>query len=313
MRLPSLDTLAQHLSSAWRRRLAVNLFVVFSLFASFTLLNTALVLAENFEALSQFWGSKVEMNVYLKPEADQIQKLQAAIEADERVKSVQYISKERAYGELQAQLASHAPEILKDPEILSFIPASFLVEMRGTKNPEGYFERIKAFADELKLNMQVEDVQYGAGWMTELKTILAVFRQLGALFFSVILVGSLFMVAFVIRNSLLQRREEIEILELVGASRAFVRTPFLIEGGLISLIAGMLSLWLTNTLFTEVKNTLMNEDLFMFVAYRLHQFSAAGFIVLTLMYGLLGVLVSYFCLRHLNTGFAAAESQRRGA
>ena len=59
-----METLFQHLGSAWRRRMALNIFVVFSLFASFTLLDAALLVGKNFEALSQFWGSKVEMNVF---------------------------------------------------------------------------------------------------------------------------------------------------------------------------------------------------------------------------------------------------------
>lgn len=308
-----METLIQHLGSAWRRRMALNLFVVFSLFASFTLLDTALIVAKNFEALSQFWGSKIEMNVYLKDEARKPDGLISRIESNPLVKSVQYISKDRAFEELQAQLASHAPEILKDPELMSFIPASLLVELKGTRHPEGYLETVKSYAHELKGIELVSDVQYGAGWMDELRTILQVLGNIGALFFTVVLVGSLFMVGFVIRNSLQQRRQEIEILELVGASRWFIRLPFLIEGALISFIAGGLSLWVTNTLFSRVKSTLMNEDLFLFIAYRLHQFSAAGIILMSLAYALLGACVSYLCLRHLNTGFAAAEGQKRGS
>ncbi|MBX3019941.1 MAG: ABC transporter permease [Bdellovibrionaceae bacterium] len=313
MRKPHwVETLFQHLGSAWRRRMALNLFVVFSLFASFTLLDTALIVAKNFEALSQFWGSKVEMNVYLKDGVDRPEALISKIEGHPLVKSVQFVSKDRAFGELQAQLASHAPEILKDPELLSFIPASLLVELKGSKNPEGYLEVVKGYADQLKANEIVADVQFGAGWMDELRTILQVLGNIGALFFTVVLVGSLFMVGFVIRNSLQQRRGEIEILELVGASRWFIRMPFLIEGALISFLAGALSLWVTNSLFARVKSTLMNEDLFLFIAYRLHQFSTAGVILMSLAYALLGAAVSYMCLRHLNTGFAAAESQKRG-
>lgn len=313
IRMHLMESLVQHLSSAWKRRLALNVFVIFSLFASFTLLDSALLLAKNFEALSQFWGSKIEMNVYLKEDATDHQALQRKIEKDALVKSVRFVSKQQALTELQSQLASHAPEILSDPDLLDFIPASFLVELKGTQRPEGYFELVKSYAQNLKANEIVEDVQYGSGWMNELQTILGVFRQIGALFFMVVLVGSLFMVSFVIRNSLLQRREEIEILELVGASRGFIRFPFLVEGALISFVAGALSLWVTNLMFTKVKATLMAEDLFVFVAYRLHHFSPAGLILMAALYGLSGMLVSYFCLRHMNTGFAAAQSLKRGA
>jgi cell division protein FtsX len=208
MRIPHwVETLVQHLGSAWRRRLAFNIFVMFSLFASFTLLDSALILAKNFEALSQLWGSKVEMNVYLKEHVEKPEALIRKIEGDELVKSVQFISKDRAFGELQAQLAANAPEILKDPEVLSFIPASLLVELKSTQSPGGYFEKVKAYAELLKTNELVDDVQYGAGWMDELQTILGVFRQIGALFFTVVFVGSLFMVALVNSNSLLQSRE----------------------------------------------------------------------------------------------------------
>lgn len=313
MRSAHLHLIYHHLRQAWNRRLAFNLFIIFALFASFTILNSALLVAKNFEALSQFWGSKVEMNVYLKPDSENLDALKKSLEAEPMVKTVRYISKAQAYGELKLQLASHAPEILKDPELMDFIPESFLLEMKTSENPEGYFEKIGAFANQLRTVNQVEEVQYGMGWMTQLKTILGIFRQIGVLLFSVLLLGSLFMVAFVIRNSLIQRRDEIELLELVGASRFFVRAPFLFEGGLISLVAGVLSLWATNTLFAKVKSTLMAEDLFIYVAYRLNQFSFAGLILFSIFYALLGIVVSYFCLRSLNTGFAAADGQRKAA
>lgn len=313
MRWGGTGVIWSHLLQAWRRRLMMNLFVIFALFASFTVLNCSLLIAQNFEALSQFWGSKVEMNVYLRPEAENIEGLRHQLEQAQLVNAVQFISKRQAYADLQTQLASSAPELLKDPELADFIPQSFLLELKASKNPQGYFEKIKNFAEELKQDERIEDVQYGMGLLTQLRTILNVFRQIGVLLFSVLLVGSLFMVAFVIRNSLIQRKVEIEILELVGASRSFIRTPFLIEGGLISLIAGILSLLATNALFNNVKTTLMGEDLFIFIAYRLNQFSVAGTLLFGLLYALLGVVVSYFCLRSLNTGFAAAEAQRQSS
>lgn len=298
--------IAIHLRQAWRRRFMTNMFIFAILFASFLVLNAGLLAAKNFQALTQNWGDKIEMNVYLK-NVDDSKKLQEELEKNPLVHAVTFVSQEMAIRELQAQIGTSAPDLIKDQELTQFIPASLQLEMKASNSAGELFEKVKQFATELKSRAQVEDVQYGQGLLVQFQTVLGVFHKIGYVFLLSIFAGSLFMILFIIRNSLQQRREEIEILELVGASRAMIRVPVIIEGVLFSAIAGLASLAISKTFFFQLKQTLSAEDIFVYVAHELQFFTTAQSVGLAATYIALGAFASLVCIRGLNSGFAAAE------
>lgn len=295
-----------HLRQAWKNRLLTNFFIFTVLFITFMVLNSGLLIATNFQALTQNWGDKVEMNVYLKTDADGA-KVKAEIEKNPLIYAVKLISQADAIKELQSQVASAVPDLLKDQSLLQFIPASLQLELEASSDPTGLTQRVQALAAELKQNPEVEDVQYGQALFSQFQTVIKVARRIGYAFLIAMLAGALFMVLFVIRNSLQQRREEIEILELVGASRAMIRVPVLVEGVLFASIAGIASLFASAWLFSAVRGVLQKEDLFFYVAHELQFFSTRQSLALTAGYVCIGAVASIICIRHLNTGYAAAE------
>ena len=109
----------------------------------------------------------------------------------------------------------------------------------------------EALAEELKGRPGVADVRYDRRWLSRLMSIITTARIAGLVVAGVLMVGAAFTVAAVVRLSLHARREEIEIMQLVGAPFSFIRGPFVAEGvvlgGLGAAIA-FVALWIGHSL-----------------------------------------------------------------
>ncbi len=91
-------------------------------------------------------------------------------------------------------------------------------------------ERISALGQKLRAMPGVADVDDGAAWLWPLLRAMRILRLLGVGLFALVTVATLVLTANTFRLSVYARREEIGILKLVGATNAFVRGPFLLEG-----------------------------------------------------------------------------------
>lgn len=316
MRSGLLNFTWSHLKQTWSRKWLTNFFIFWVLFASFTVLDSVLLLSMNFSTLTRSWGNKVEMNVYLDGEnqADETarRELRASMEGHPLVENIRFVSRQAAVTDLQRQLGDSAPDLLGDKELLEMIPESFQLELRAGSPAMNILPEIEGFVGELKKHRLVGDVQYGQGLLERFQTVISVFKRIGSVSLVALIMGSLFMVLFMVRNSLESRRDEIEILELVGASRSMVRVPFIVEGVLFSAAAGLASLWASSALFEQLRKALGREEIFVYVAHRLNFFSSKEIFLLALAHLGVGALASLICVTRLNTGFAAAEKLNGG-
>ena len=110
-----------------------------------------------------------------------------------------------------------------------------------------------------------------------------------------------------VRMSLSQRREEIEILELVGATSRWIRLPFIVEGAVTGFVASMLSIGVGYFLQVLLLNYVRGGLSFWSVSEELQPLGYMGWAVVVLIGMGFGTLGAYSCVRHLNSGWSAAE------
>src|SRR5207248_1102644 len=116
------------------------------------------------------------------------------------------------------------------------LPPSLEVTPREPLPPVG----LRVLAAQLSQLPGVSEVEYGREWLDKLEALGRGLRAFGAGALLVVLGAALLVVANTIRLAVYARRDEIEIMKLVGATDGYVRAPFLLEGGLQGLIgAGM--------------------------------------------------------------------------
>jgi cell division transport system permease protein len=186
-----------------------------------------LLATSNLERLSNEWGRAAEMSVYLHDEITDSEK--AAIEKRLApggvVASYEFISKDEALSRFKqtfADLAGMVNALESNP-----LPASYEVRLA----PAGVDQaNVEALGSELRAAPGVADVRYDRQWLERLLSAVTIVRRVGFVLGAVLTIAAALTVANVVRLALYARRDEIEIMQLVGAPAAYIRGPFIMEG-----------------------------------------------------------------------------------
>ncbi|MFB3852497.1 MAG: cell division protein FtsX [Vicinamibacterales bacterium] len=224
-----------------RRRLAAALASVAGIAAALTVTAAFLVLSANGDRLLADWSEVAELSIYLadditpEQEADLERVLLESRLADDRTR----VSKEEAIARFKEEFPDLAGAV--DMSQGNPFPASIEVRLGAF-----YDERATAdLAAELRAMPGVADVRYDRLWIERLRKLASFLRWAGASVAVLLAVGSAAMVAHVVRLGLYTRREELGIMELVGAPLSYLRGPFVAEGMLQGAIGAMIALALT--------------------------------------------------------------------
>jgi cell division transport system permease protein len=199
--------------------------------------------------LLNLWQKGIRMMVYLKPDTSEAGRLDTKfrLQGISGVQNATFISKKEAMAKLKTQMQHHTALLdnLKENPLPDAFEITIEPSARNSTELEFLAERISALPT-------VAEVEYGQQWIRRFTNIINLFRLagygIGALFF----MATVFIVANTIRLVLYSRRDEIEIMRLVGATDRFIKIPFYLQGmiqggagtlvGLIVLFIGYLSL-----------------------------------------------------------------------
>lgn len=164
------------------------------------------------------------------------QSIVASIRERGPIEKVKYISKADALKELKISLKD-ADYIL---EGLDENPLPASIEIRLKKDAVGP-QAVKSFADSLKKMEGIDDVQYGEKFLLSLHSIKTGMETIGLILTAVMISGIIFICYSTVKILFYRRKDEIETLKLLGATRGFIRTPFVIEGSVIGTAGGIVS------------------------------------------------------------------------
>lgn len=220
----------------------VKLYVVAvaSLTVAFLGLATALLGVANLAELAERWGRTHRMSVYLREGAEdaEIARLDGVLRALPSVARAAYTSPAAARARFLREAA--APKDLRELPDEAF-PASIEVEFKPHVLEREIAEVAHKVAQQRAL---VEDVDTYSGWFQHLAGLLRASRAVALGIGLLVLLCVMAVVSNTIRLAVASRREEIEVLKMCGATDAFVRAPFVLEGLLQGLCAALFSLLL---------------------------------------------------------------------
>lgn len=224
--------------------------------ATFLITGVFLLVSRNLGLALEQWKGQFQVTVFLEDglSQDQTAYLQKKIAQEMAVKSISYISKEEALATFKRELKGN--EALLEGLGENPLPASFQLKVR---EPYQSPEAIQRLVISLRRLEGVEDIIYGQEWVERLDAIVRVLRLIGFFIGFILIGGSILIVANAIRLSVYARAAEVEIMRLVGATKAYIRAPFIIEGLLQGLVGAGLSILL---LFIAYKGVLWQLRLF---------------------------------------------------
>ncbi len=220
-----------------RANLATAVFTAVTLGFSLAILSLFLLVFANINTALATWGDRTQVVVYLKDSAPSPSALVGTVSKMEGVKSVEHVSKEAAFEELKKGMKGHE-SVLEGVNALT-LPASLEIRLadayRDPAKAAGLAQRLKAFE-------WAEEVQYSREWVERFSSFMR-FIEIGALFIGAFLAAAtVFIISNTIRLAVYARKDEIEVLCLVGASETYIKVPFFIEGAAQGVFGGFLAM-----------------------------------------------------------------------
>jgi cell division transport system permease protein len=228
---------------------------VFSLAVAFVCLGSALLVVTNLRAVEQRWAHAGRASVYLKEAAtqDEIDALRSALARVPGVTGVHYVSSGDARVDFGQKELESSPALAALPA--EAFPASIEIDV-APDLPDAELADMVAKMKELPA---VDDVETYQSWTERLARLVRGGVAASALLALVVLTAVLAVVGSTMRLALQRRRTEVEVLKLVGASDAFVKNPFVIEGSVQGALGAAAAVALLAVLFLLVRGRLDGE------------------------------------------------------
>jgi cell division transport system permease protein len=275
-------------TSLWRSRL-VNAVSIGTIAVSLFVLGAFLTVASGLSAMVTRWTEKVQVIVYLEDGTeDRVRaSLENRLHDDPAVGSVDFVSREQAlarFREMFRDLSALPEDLGENP-----FPASLEVTLKADRQSPAEVERMaKAFAGV----PGVREIQYDLLWIERLATGVRLVRGVGAFLGGILVLAGVFTISNVIRLTIYAREDELDIMRLVGATRAYVKGPFVAEGVLQGGLGGLVATALLWAALAWLARGLASSDLLGRTAFALPPALALLLVAGGMAVGLAGSLLS---------------------
>ncbi len=232
-------------SSLWRGRRSSLLSTATIAIALFVL-GAFLVVTSNLERLAEEWSGAAEMSVYLADEITPEDRaaLEQTLGSDGSVVRVDFVDKDVAltrFKQTFPDLAETLSTMEQNP-----LPASLDVRLRSSAAAQA---SIDALVERMRTTPGVSDVRYDKDWLDRLLRGVRLLRVIGLSLGGAMILAAALTITNVVRLALNARRDELEIMHLVGAPQSFVRGPFVMEGALHGGVGALIALIVLSAVF----------------------------------------------------------------
>lgn len=253
------------------------------------------LLLENVRHISHEWHQTVQISLFLKPNVDEAK---AHLLADQllrrpEVSNVQIITPAEALEEYRTLSGfGDALKALSDNPL----PYVLILQLATTDTDAG-----TRLLDELKRITEVEVAQFDMLWLKRLFTMIELVRRGVLILASLLSLAVLLVIGNTIRLAIYNRREEIEIHKLFGATDAFIRRPFLYTGFWYGLLGGIIAWSLVTFSFWLLRDPVKQLTMLYYSQFELVTLEVFSSSVLLLTGGLLGLAGAWLAVgRHLK-------------
>jgi cell division transport system permease protein len=227
----------QALGNIFENRL-VHLIGVGTMVIAFLIFDAFVLAFVNINAWTQERGRTLTMSIYFKedPERSAIEDIQRQL-LDYPVSIAKFVSKNDAMKSLRRQLGEKAG--LLDGLKENPLPASLEIILSRDEIDDTLPYELKKKLERID---NVDEVQYSQEWIDRIQAVMGAVEIVGLVFGGLLFLAALFIVTNTIKLTIYSRKDEIEILKLVGATNGFVKTPFLIEGSIQGFLGGSVAI-----------------------------------------------------------------------
>ena len=207
---------------------------------------TFFLVVMNVQQMATKWSEDLQIVAYLdkSPSAKQLSTLLSQLRDFPEISEIKHVSQKEAMRRFRLRLGDDAD--LLDGVDGDVLPASLEISLASDyRNRAGVDQVVKR----LEASTEIDDIRYGQDWLQRFESFVGLLRLVSLVLGGFLLFAALFIVSNTIKLTLYARRDELEIMALVGATLRFIKVPFLLEGALQGLLGGLLSLLLLSVVF----------------------------------------------------------------
>ncbi|MCK4431112.1 MAG: ABC transporter permease [Candidatus Aminicenantes bacterium] len=234
------------MNNLWQYRVR-NVFSVTIICLSFLIVGIFLSLSNNLQYTAQQISKNMVIVFFLKKDLSEKDRntIGEKLKKSSEVIKTQFISSEQALGKFLEKF----PElqgIVNNLKINPF-PPSFEITLKEKILSS---DETQSFIQSMQNMKGIDDVQFNKDWVERMQSLSRLAKAVGFFLGGILILASFFIISNVIKLSVFARKDEIGILRLVGATNTFIRIPFLLDGIIMGILGGMLSLFV---LFLVIK------------------------------------------------------------
>jgi len=252
---------------------------------------------KNIQQLTNYWKSDSQISLFLRQDISPQQRdaLQQNIASMEQVASVELVTKQQGLEEFQ-QTSGFEDVLTLLPE--NPLPDVLLVQPSADFNSAS---AAKILLESLQQHSLVDEGRLDIEWLERLDTMVSMFQQAAWLLILLLLSAVALIISNTLRLNILNRRNEIEVMKLVGATDAFIQRPFLYTGFWFGIVGGLMAWVLGNILLIWTEYALQQVGLLYQQDIYLSGLDFREFGLLMLFATLLGLIASWFSVhRHIK-------------
>lgn len=280
-----------------RRNLAGNLFSMAVIGISLALPAGFYLVLDNAQRVMENWDGTIQLALYLKPDVtdERAHSLRQELSSHALIEQVALITRQQALEEYKRLSGfGEALDSLEENPLPSMLLVQPRIDVITTDQGE-------ALLEELGQRPEVESAQYDRQWVKRLIVILHILKRAVIILSTLLCVAVLLIIGNTIRLSIINKRAEIAINKLFGATNAYIQRPFLYSG-LIYGLGGSCLAWILLALTTAIMRNPVDQLALLYSSdFRLHGLNLGELISLMLIGSGLGLLGSWIAVgRHIR-------------
>ena len=226
-----------------------NIFSITIICLTFLTVGIFLALANNLEHVAEQISNNMAAVLFLEKDIseEELKAIEEELEQSPLVLETTFVSAEQA----EKRFLEKFPElqgIIENIDINPFPPsieATFKEKTLSFREASGLITRLEVMAG-------VDDIQFNQEWVDRVNSFSRLVKAIGFFLGGILVLASFFIISNVIKLNVFARKDEIEILRLVGATNIFIRVPFLLEGVSLGIFGGLVSLFLLLLLINSI-------------------------------------------------------------
>jgi|TARA_B100001142_G_scaffold47794_3_gene44666 cell division transport system permease protein len=227
--------LSEGLKNLWRHKLTA-FTSIFSIFLTLTVAGSLLIVSDNTERIIEYLRDKYKIEVFFKQNISdkRIQEISKEFKSIRGVRSTTVITKTDAKKIFKSQFGEDILNLVGYNPLPASCVINLVKEQKNKLNIRPIVDRIRKFSE-------VDEVNYQGRLINRIETAYQSFVKVSVVLLIIILVVSVLIISNTVRLTIYAKKELIKSFQLVGATRSFIKTPFILEGVFHGLIGAFIA------------------------------------------------------------------------